>query len=150
MRIRRASWDDAADREILIHIREVVYIDEQQVNAREEFEGLDPQCPHFIAEIDGQGDAPSLPVGVARLRSLEDGTLKAERFAVLVEHRGRGIGRALVQAVEDEARRRGGSEIVLAAQVRAITFYERLGYEVYGEEFKEAGITHRMMRKRLG
>jgi GNAT superfamily N-acetyltransferase len=148
VRVRGASWHDPADRAILTRVRKLVYIDEQQVLAREEFEGLDPLCPHFIAEVPGAGGEP-IPVGVARLRFMENGAIKGERFAVLAEHRRAGIGRALVEAVEDEARRRGGREILLAAQVRALGFYERLGYRAYGDEFEEAGITHRMMRKEL-
>jgi predicted GNAT family N-acyltransferase len=150
MRIRRASWDDPRDRQILVRIRRTVYIEEQQVLEREEFEGLDPTCPHFIAEVEPTPGGPPEPAGVARLRYLDDDTPKAERFAVLEEHRGRGIGRALVRAVEDEARRRGGREIVLAAQIRAESFYAELGYESYGDRFDEAGITHTMMRKKLG
>ena len=101
--------------------------------------------PIGMQEIDAGGS----PVGVARLRFLEDGTIKGERFAVLAEHRRAGVGRALVVAVEAEARRRRGREIVIAAQTRAVGFYERLGYEVYGDPFEEAGIPHRMMRKGL-
>jgi len=150
MRIRPASWDDPDDRAILVQIRRVVYIEEQNVDEGEEFEGLDPECPHFIAEIDDENSGQPTPVGVARLRFLEDGTIKGERFAVLAEHRGAGIGRALVETVEDESRRRGGREILLAAQVQALGFYERLGYVAYGEEFDEAGIPHRMMKRELG
>jgi predicted GNAT family N-acyltransferase len=149
MRIRHASWDDPRDRQVLVRIRRIVYIEEQQVLEREEFEGLDPACPHFIAEVQPNETGPPEAVGVARLRYLDDGTPKAERFAVLPEHRGQGIGRALVRVVEDEARRRGAREIVLAAQIRAESFYAQLGYEAYGDRFEEAGITHTMMRKQL-
>lgn len=148
MRVRPASWDNPADREILTRIRKQVYIDEQNVDAAEEFEGLDPLCPHFVAELPGAA-GETTPVGVARLRFMENGSIKGERFAVLAAHRRAGVGSALVAAVEDEARRRGGREILLAAQIQALGFYERLGYRAYGEEFDEAGIPHRMMRKRL-
>ena len=40
-------------------------------------------------------------------------------------------------------------EIVVAAQLRAVGFYERLGYRAYGDEFEEAGIPHTMMKKQL-
>jgi predicted GNAT family N-acyltransferase len=39
--------------------------------------------------------------------------------------------------------------VVLSAQTYAVAFYERLGYTAYGEEFDDAGIPHRWMRKKL-
>ena len=65
--------------------------------------------------------------------------------AVLREHRGRGIGSALVRylcaAVPGEA-------IYLHAQLSALPFWERLGFMAEGEPFEEAGIEHRAMRLR--
>ena len=40
-------------------------------------------------------------------------------------------------------------EAVADAQVRAIGFYERLGFRAEGGEFLDAGIPHRRMRLRL-
>ncbi|NDZ98436.1 GNAT family N-acetyltransferase, partial [Streptomyces sp. SID10116] len=63
--------------------------------------------------------------------------------------RGLGVGAALVRAIEDAARARGLTAVDLHAQTHALGFYERLGYEVYGPEFPDAGIPHRAMRKSL-
>lgn len=42
--------------------------------------------------------------------------------------RGRGVGRALMRRVEEEAARRGLAGVYLEARVTAIGFYEREGY----------------------
>jgi ribosomal protein S18 acetylase RimI-like enzyme len=55
-------------------------------------------------------------------------------LAVLPGYRGRGIGRALLRAVEDEARRRGASKVtleVLSGNARAKALYLALGYGDY-------------------
>jgi GNAT superfamily N-acetyltransferase len=47
---------------------------------------------------------------------------------------GRGLGRALLTAVEDEARAAGFVEVRLNATLNAVGFYERLGYVSRGRE----------------
>jgi predicted GNAT family N-acyltransferase len=122
-------------------IRREVFVDEQGVPLDQEMDEHDATATHFLAFDDGE------PVGTARLRTLPEGTPKAERVAVRAAHRRTGIGRALMTALEDAARHKG--RIVLNAQVPVIPFYERLGYEAEGPIFDEAGIPHRAMRKRL-
>ena len=124
-------------------IRRRVFIEEQLVTEREEIDGLDPECRHFLVEEDG------LKVGTARLRDWGPGIAKAERVAVLPEYRGLGLGQLLMEGLETEARQRGCTEVRLGAQVSAISFYERLGYQVEGEEFLDARIPHRWMRRKL-
>lgn len=124
-------------------IRRRVFIDEQDVTEREEIDGLDPECVHLLAELDGQ------PVGTARLRDGGAKKAKAERVAVLREYRRSGVGRALMLALEEEAGKRGFEQVFLGAQLSALDFYESNGYVVEGEEFLDARIRHRWMRKKL-
>ena len=124
-----------------LDVRRRVFVDEQAVLLDEEVDGLDPECVHFLAELAGR------PVGAARLRDAGGGVAKAERVAVLREIRGQGVGAALMRALERTARERGFREVLLGAQLTAIAFYERLGYVVEGEEFLDARIRHRWMRK---
>ncbi|WP_447042472.1 GNAT family N-acetyltransferase [Vreelandella sp. H-I2] len=116
-------------------IRRKVFIDEQNVPQEEEWDGLDPECLHFLAMLDGQ------PVGTARL--LPDAHIG--RVAVLANARGTGIGVLLMQAAIEAARHAGHSKVALSAQVQALAFYERLGFVAHGDEFLDAGIPHREM-----
>ena len=124
-------------------IRREVFVEEQGVPIDEEMDAHDPACTHFLALSAGE------VVGTARLRVTGDGRVKAERVAVRRRLRGAGVGRALMRALEDEARGRGQRELVLNAQLPVVAFYERLGYRAEGPEFLEAGIPHRAMRKPL-
>ena len=129
-----------AEIELCFAIRRTVFVAGQGVSEREEIDGLDPACTHFLARA--AGDA----VGTARLRFV-DGKAKAERVAVLDEHRRRGVGAALMLALEQEAARLGSGSVVLHAQEASIPFYEILGYRAEGERFFEADIPHRRMSK---
>lgn len=121
-----------------VAVRREVFIEEQGVTEREEMDGLDPDCVHFVAEQDGRA------VGCARLRRLE-GKTKVERVAVVARLRSTGLGRALMEEAEAEAERRGWRPLVLHAQLDSVGFYERLGWSVEGPVFEEAGIPHRRM-----
>lgn len=133
---------DQADLGDCLEIRRRVFVEGQGVAAAIDIDGLDRTCSHFLARVQGQ------PVGTARLRRV-DGALKAERVAVLPEHRSRGVGAALMAALEATAREAGASEVVLHAQERVASFYERLGYRRLGAVFLEADIPHVEMIKRL-
>lgn len=122
-------------------VREPVFVVEQQVPIEEEWDDLDAQCRHVIAR-----DAVNRPIGTGRLTPER----KIGRMAVLAEWRGKGVGDALMEALMDEARALGWPEISLNSQTHAMPFYARHGFEVVGDEFMEAGIPHRKMRKALG
>lgn len=71
------------------------------------------------------------------------------QMAVAPEQQGRGMGRALVKALEAELSRRGVEEVRLHARAPVVPFYERLGYAVYGAPFLEVGVEHVHMRRSL-
>ncbi|MFW5963848.1 MAG: GNAT family N-acetyltransferase [Natronomonas sp.] len=141
MDVRRVETDSELDDALAV--RREVFIDEQGVPEHRELDGKDGEAIHFLATDEGTA------VGAARMRAYDEATAKAERVAVVESHRGTGLGRALMDALEAEAADRGYDEVVLHAQVPVVEFYERLDYEVTSEEFEDAGIPHREMRKRL-
>lgn len=146
MHVRRAT--SAEDIAACLQIRRVVFIQEQGVPEKEELDDLDPVCRHFIA-TPGKMSPSRDAIGTARILFLDDGTAKAQRVAVLREHRKGGVGAALMFALEGEAARAGRSTLILSSQVTAVPFYERIGYEAYGELFVDAGIDHLMMKKAI-
>jgi putative acetyltransferase len=81
----------------------------------------------------------NVAVGCGAVRRLDDGTAELKRMYVAPSLRGRGIGRALVEALEREARLLGVTKVVLETGTRlaaAITLYEAMGYSripLFGE-----------------
>jgi putative acetyltransferase len=78
-------------------------------------------------------------VGCGAVRRLAGTTTELKRMYVDPAVRARGIGRALVEALEREAQRLGMTKIVLETGTRlpaAIALYETMGYEripLFGE-----------------
>ncbi|WP_190175789.1 GNAT family N-acetyltransferase [Streptomyces naganishii] len=145
--------EDPADREACFAVRKQVFVAEQGVPEDIEYDAHDAVALHVLAvREDG------LPLGTGRLLYGEAAAAKTGgeagvgslgRLAVARQARGRGVGVALVRAIEDAARVRGLTAVDLHAQTHALGFYERLGYEAYGPEFPDAGIPHRAMRRVL-
>ena len=88
-------------------------------------------------------------VGCLILKELPEKTLKMRQVAVSPLVQGRGVGKKLVLASEQYAKKNGYLAITLAARETAIPFYQTLGYEIFGEPFTEVSLPHRMMRKQL-
>lgn len=138
MSIELGSWE--ALREIATPIRFAVFVREQKVPAEIELDDWDAKSLHAIAR-----NAGGVAVGTGRL--LPDGHIG--RMAVLAAARGTGVGTALLRALINAARERGMRNIELSAQTHAVPFYEREGFEAYGNAYMDAGIPHRTMRKAL-
>ncbi len=110
--------------------------------------GREEQCEHFVATIDHP--AGEKVVGTATLfidRSDENHiTGKVQQVCVDKQLQGEGIGQKLMIAIEA----RGFGELGLSslychAQLAAMPFYDKLGWEIKGDEFQEAGLAHRYM-----
>ncbi len=96
--------------------------------------------PAWIAEVDGR----LAGIAIARVRS---GTMHLANIAVVPDAGGRGIGSALVRAVEAEAARRGIATLRLATHVKMdgnVAFYERLGWQVTAREGNKVLMARRL------
>ncbi len=66
----------------------------------------------------------------------EQGDVQLRAMAVDKASQGLGVGRALVEQAFVEAAERGGRRIWCNARVRAMGFYQRLGFIAHGQEFQ--------------
>ncbi|WP_075981391.1 GNAT family N-acetyltransferase [Bacillus massilinigeriensis] len=123
-------------------VRREVFIHEQQVPEEEEIDQYENDSTHFVIYQDNR------PIGAGRFR-IVDGLGKVERICVLNDQRKTGAGKAIMNSIEDYAKKQGLSTLKLNAQTHAIPFYEGLGYEIISEEFLDAGIPHRAMKKMI-
>jgi ribosomal protein S18 acetylase RimI-like enzyme len=88
-------------------------------------------------------------LGCLMAKPLPDNQLKLRQMAVAPEFQGTGVGRKLMLAAEEDARKEKIHLLSLHARSSAIPFYEKLGYRIDSEEFEEVGIPHKAMSKSL-
>lgn len=124
---------DADELEKVFAIRRQVFVDEQDCPPELEWEHED-ESVHFLALVNG------IPAGASRWRKTDKG-YKLERFAVLKEFRGMGVGQALVRTVLDDLPQEA-TYAYLHAQLAAMPLYAKFGFIKEGEQFEEAGIQH--------
>ncbi|MDZ7735777.1 MAG: GNAT family N-acetyltransferase [Gammaproteobacteria bacterium] len=134
----RADW--SYDRETISAIRRRVFIEEQQVPEDMEWDGLDAGAIHVLGGFTGQ-------TSCATGRLLGSGQIG--RMVVLPASRGHGLGGLLLATLIRAAGDSGLPRVFLHAQVRAVPFYLRHGFELNGEKFEEAGILHRPMARNI-
>jgi predicted GNAT family N-acyltransferase len=131
--------EDVRDLDAAFTIREKVFVEEQNVPAADEYDQYEKIAHHYLATCDG------VPCGAARWRQTEKG-IKLERFAVLPEYRNREVGSHILHKVlQDVKAAHPGKEVYLHAQLPAVAFYARQGFEPVGELFSECDIEHYKM-----
>tara|TARA_Y100001970_G_C14060712_1_gene764027 strand:+ start:573 stop:995 length:423 start_codon:yes stop_codon:yes gene_type:complete len=124
------------DKDICFNIRREVFIQEQKISEKIEFDDEQINATYFLALYQDTF------VGTARYRSTDIG-IKLERFAVLKPFRNLGIGKELVVYILNSIR--NDTYIYLHAQESVIDFYSRLGFKRIGSQFYEAEIPHQKM-----
>lgn len=92
-----------------------------------EVDDIEDRCIHVMAVDSGNNGNV---IGVARLQYNSDTEAQIRYMAVDPEHKKLGIGRALVNALEQYARNNSRKTMVLDAREPAVGFYEKLGYRI--------------------
>jgi predicted GNAT family N-acyltransferase len=122
-------------------IRHHVFVIGQHVPVEDEIDAYETESNHYLAFL------YNTPVGAARWRITENG-VKLERFSVLKEYRGRGVGKALVERIISDVKSISaglGKKIYLHAQLEVVPLYRKFGFKKEGDMFEESGILHYKM-----
>lgn len=138
MEISFVRWEDAQSE--LRHIRQMVFIEEQQVPEELEWDEDDKIAVHMLGKTDGQ------PAACARLTS--DG--RFGRLAVLKEHRKQGWGSKLIRLAEKFLHSKKINKIYLHSQANSYYFYFQHGFRPTKEMLWDANIPHIRMQKIIG
>ncbi|MBT8446008.1 MAG: GNAT family N-acetyltransferase [Gammaproteobacteria bacterium] len=104
-------------------IRRNVFVEEQRIPEELEYDGADEASIHVLASADGEA------VATARLTPTgEPGFAVMARVAIVPAWRGSGLGRQVVEALEQYGRETGITDIELHPHHYLERFYSDLGY----------------------
>lgn len=135
--------EQESELEAAIQVRFRVFVSEQAVPPEEELDEVDSSATHAIALVQGK------VVGTGRMLPQEDATAQIGRMAVDLAWRRKGIGRQILEFLEETARAQGMRRSMLNAQEYVKSFYTVHGYREHGYTFLEVDIPHVEMHKRL-
>ncbi len=120
-------------------LRIEVFVDEQGVSMDEELDAQDEVATPVVVIEENQ------VIACGRILKEED-TCHLGRIAVKKSYRNQGYGKALCSFMISFAKQNGFCRVMLHAQLSAIGFYEKLGFQSYGDVFLDAGIKHIAMQ----
>lgn len=136
--VKYGSWDQLQQDAKLI--RKLVFISEQNISEQDEWDDQDAISQHFVVYDQNQ------PIATARLLANNS----VGRVAVLKAYRGQGIGRLIMLEIIAYAQAQKRPSLQLSSQVHAVSFYEKLGFSIQGDEYDECGIPHIEMVMPIG
>ena len=112
-----------------------------------EKDDYEPISEHFMAVDEKTGEV----VGVIKLYEKALGVGNISHLAVATSHQHKGIGRFLVEAVENRAREHGFKTLGAMSRVTATAYFEKHGYHIAGIPTPHLGTIHLVwMEKELG
>ena len=121
-------------------VRQAVFVAEQGIPQELEWDQADAVCLHAVI-FNANGEA------IATGRLLPDGHIG--RMAVLATYRRHGLGGKILESLVSAASTRGHRQVVLSAQVHALSFYRGHGFVSRGEVYDDVGIAHQDMIRQL-
>lgn len=128
------------NREDADKIRRAVFLDEQQFST--EFSDEDDEFDYITLYLD------NVCVGTVRYQ-VNQAIGIIGRLALLQPFRNKGYGKELVLKAEEKLKEYPIKEIRLHAQERKVPFYQKLGYEVFGDFEMDEYMPHWWMKKEV-
>jgi N-acetylglutamate synthase-like GNAT family acetyltransferase len=88
-------------------------------------------------------------IGCCILSPKEVFQMQLRQMAVIPVLQKKGIGREIIQFCEKYAFDNGYKVLFMHARKTAVPFYQKLGYQIVGDEYLEVGLPHYTMEKLL-
>lgn len=107
------------------------------------FPGAEERFEHFVSVIDHPSGRKVIGCVCLLPHEPAHGVGKLMQMAVDPQRQREGVGRELVAELERRAfGELGLEELFCHARLDAVSFYQRMGWAIDGQQFEEAGIPH--------
>ena len=119
------------------NLRIDIFVKEQGVPEKNEFDEYDMQVPHLVIFLDDEA------VATGRVIPYGEDTVKIGRIAVKKDKRGLHLGEKIVLELLRKSKEDGAKTVRVGAQTHAVGFYEKCGFSLVGTpEYMEENIPH--------
>lgn len=126
-----------------IDLRNEVFRKPWNLNIRDEDLTGDKDMEMYGAYLDNE------MIATVFLTEDDEETARVKSVAILDEYRGRGLGKYLMDFIENLAKEKGYKKVCLMGRVSAEEFYHRIGYKTLGDAYDYNTIPHVDMEKYL-
>lgn len=134
---------DSPEYEVSVNLRNEVFRKPWGLDIRNDDLSSDKEVEMFGAYIGNK------MIATIFLDEYSKDTVKIKSVAILEEYRGKGLGKYLMDYVENIARQRGYTKSILMGRVSAEKFYHKLGYKTISDPYDYKTIPHVDMEKNL-
>lgn len=110
---------------LVFEIRKETFVVGQSIPLNQEFDELYGENYHYILLYEGEQG-----IGTARVNLTNKDYGKIERVAVIPVYQGKGWGKKVIEAAEEWLKEAGYFKAVITSQLKAASFYEKLGYTI--------------------
>jgi len=131
----------------VISLRMRVFVEEQKILYTDEFDGVDNILTQYFC---GYANMSLIACILVTPEANLIKTVRIARVLVAQTYRGKGYGSEAIRLVVEELQRQKQYDFLLVnSQKAVVAFYQKLGFELIGNENMEAGIPHIFLRKAL-
>lgn len=109
----------------------------------DKYDCMNEICNHFLIIYDKKD------IGTIRCLHTSKNTVRIQRFCLLKDYRGLGLGKAIVENIENHYKNQGVTKIEMDAKYEVSKFYEKCGYSQISDIFMEANVKRVKMLKEI-
>lgn len=132
------SMEDTTE---ILALRHRVFVDEQGFSPENERDRFDDMAIYALVY-----DENNTPSGTGRLYIDDDNHFAIGRVCVLKEARGKEMGDLIMRMLLYRAQELNAPSVHILSQLPVVPFYQKYGFEPYGEIVLDENVPHRLMR----